>query len=91
MVANPSYQSPSALVPLDEVEIRTDYALKIQEKIRRVVEETKDFSLNNLHIAMFCVMPLSTFQSGGELSPDRRARALHQSLEAQLPLVKHCE
>lgn len=62
-MADPAYQEPSDLVPLEDVTIRTEYTLKIQKRIQRM-SWGKDFRLNNVHLAMFAIAPLSIFWNG---------------------------
>ncbi|KAI8723860.1 HNHc domain-containing protein [Fusarium sp. LHS14.1] len=70
----------------EEVALRTEYALKIQNDIQRQV---KDFRLSNVHLAMFAIAPLSIFQPGGTLGDANPTRVVHQYLETFPPLVKH--
>ncbi|KAI8680042.1 HNHc domain-containing protein [Fusarium keratoplasticum] len=86
-MADPAYQEPSDLVPLEDVTIRTEYALKIQKRIQRM-PWGKDFRLNNVHLAMFAIAPLSIFRNG-MLSDGVTASVVHQLLEALPPLIKH--
>ncbi|RSL91711.1 hypothetical protein CDV31_015398 [Fusarium ambrosium] len=89
MKADPAYQKPRDLVPLDDISIKTEYALKIQKRIQRYVPGAKDFRLNNVHLAVIWSAPLSTFGDGGTLSARATAVDLHKHLEALAPLVKH--
>ncbi|KAJ4327532.1 hypothetical protein N0V84_002060 [Fusarium piperis] len=56
----------STSVPLDEVEIRADYALKIQEKIRKYMPGLEDFCFNNFHVAIFLTSRLSFHSSSNK-------------------------
>lgn len=88
----PARQRPSDLVPLDEISIKTEYALKIQKRIQQSAFDGEDFLLNNVHLAMFWSAPLSAFLDGGRFSTTSvSATTLHEYLEAVPSMVKHCE
>ncbi|RSL91712.1 hypothetical protein CDV31_015399 [Fusarium ambrosium] len=71
MKADITYQKPGGLVPLDEINIKTKYTLKIQKRIQQSALEGEDFRLSNVHLAMFWSAPLSAFRDGGKLEEIR--------------------
>lgn len=91
-MADPAYQEPGDFVPLNEVTIRTENALKTQKRIQRLIPRAKDFRLNNVHLAcILCSAPLSAFEGGDILSDRLPVTVMHEYLEALPSLIKHCE
>ncbi|KAJ4307886.1 hypothetical protein N0V84_012436 [Fusarium piperis] len=87
--ANPSFQEPTILLPVDEAEIRRDLAIKIEAEIR-TSPMWANFRLNAAHVAIILSVPLSTLQPGGYLSPrDTMGLDLHTRLVKLGGLVRH--
>lgn len=66
--ANHPFEEPTTLLPVEEAEIRRDFAIKLEAEIRTDPLRA-NFRLNAVQVAAILSVPLSTLQPGGYLSP----------------------
>ncbi|KAH6895871.1 hypothetical protein B0T10DRAFT_228300 [Thelonectria olida] len=89
MRADPAFETPHQLLPVDEAAAKLDYARQIEKRIRKHYPPAPDFRFNQTQIALVAILPLSSFKDGGNLSPKRAAMDLYHALELIVHLLKH--
>ncbi|RSM14650.1 hypothetical protein CEP52_001322 [Fusarium oligoseptatum] len=65
--ANPPFEEPKTLLPVEEAKIRRDFAIKLEAEIR-TNPFWADFRLNAVQVATILYVPISTLMPGGYLS-----------------------
>ncbi|RGP76510.1 hypothetical protein FSPOR_185, partial [Fusarium sporotrichioides] len=83
--ASPEYVKPTTLIPTDEVEIRREYAIKIE---KRIIQGTPDFKFTAVHLAAVMITPLSNLQRHGYLSDRQPWQQLAHKMNSLACLVK---
>ncbi|KAL2692104.1 hypothetical protein Neosp_002509 [[Neocosmospora] mangrovei] len=86
--ASPPFEEPNTLLPVQEAEIRRDFAIKLEAEIR-TDSLRQDFRLNAVQVATILSVPISTLRPGGYLSPQNLHEDLFQRLNGIIGLVKH--
>ncbi|KAL6923029.1 hypothetical protein FSST1_000303 [Fusarium sambucinum] len=81
--AKSQYSEPKSILPVDEVELRRDYASRIEN---RLTTSLPDFELTSVHLAAIMITPLINLERGGYLSPQNLS--VHE-LAARLRLVSN--
>lgn len=87
--ARPEWVKPSDLVPQEEVEVRREYAKKIEKRIQQEVK--KDFVMNTVQLVTILIVPMQSLTAGGYLSYHQDAEDLLRRMRLFLPLVKRCK
>ncbi|EEU40443.1 uncharacterized protein NECHADRAFT_76718 [Fusarium vanettenii 77-13-4] len=92
--ANPPFEEPKTLLPVEEAEIRRDFAIKLEAEIR-TNPLLAHFRLNAMQVATILSVPISTLRPGGYLSlrdsggQQNSEETLFQRLEGIRLLVRH--
>lgn len=90
MGADQEFQEPDVLLPVHEAEIRREFALQIESKIR-TSPGTANFRFNAAQVAVILSVPLCTLRPRGYLSAGVLSGELHERLVGLQSLVKHCK
>ncbi|RTE73878.1 hypothetical protein BHE90_011693 [Fusarium euwallaceae] len=89
--ANPPFEEPKTLLPVEEAEIRRDFAIKLEAEIRTNPLRA-NFRLNAVQVATILYVPISTLMPGGYLVSGGQlnsAEDLFRRLDGIRLLVKH--
>ena len=88
LMDDPPFQEPSQLIPIDEAEIRCEYARNIYKEIRK---QLPNYDLDAQAVALIMTVPLSALKPDGRLSTTQGSSGLLAQLAGASALTKHCK
>ncbi|KAJ4325461.1 hypothetical protein N0V84_003513 [Fusarium piperis] len=83
--ANPPFEEPKTLLPVEEAEIRRDFAIKLEAEIR-TNPLLAHFRLNAVQVATILSVPISTLRPGGYLSLRDSGGQQNSTVSVDFPL-----